>query len=165
MARVNSITRGTQLAVYHTSVRVGSLFEIYYGFSDYGKTGVDYAPKINRLPSCMKGKLYDTILMGSTKKTEEEIKSIQRRFEKNPAWLSDRYNVFYHNCHQFSYWFCYSLLGDNAMKNFPSYVFQCEHLGAKLYQGFFKIFINNSDPPTFLGKCPESNEKKCFSIK
>ena len=161
LSKTNKLLRNTKFTIYHTSVRIGNSFEIYYGFSEYGKTGIDYSFKLDTLPSCMSGTLYSTILMGSTSKSCHEIKAIAKRFEQNPAWLSDRYNVIYHNCHQFSYWFCSAILGSKNLQNYPSFVLEMEKLGSPIYDNLIQPVISKmKTPPFFFGKCPEALQRK-----
>ncbi|OHT13168.1 hypothetical protein TRFO_16841 [Tritrichomonas foetus] len=152
LSKTNSVARGTRPCIYHTSVVVGEEFEIYYGFYRYGVTGIDYAEKIDHLPSSMKGRLYKSYHLGNCRKSIQFCRQIIERFKANPAWLSDRYNFIYNNCHKFSFTLCESLLGRGNTFKYPTFVFDCEKIGHALYRGVISRFIDEDHPPACLGK-------------
>lgn len=158
LSKTNSLARDSLPCIYHTSVVVAEKIELYYGFLQYGVTGIDYANRLNQLPSSMKGKFYKTFPLGKTKKSYKYCKQIIERFKQDPAWLSDRYNVIYNNCHRFSFSLCEALLGRGNTFNYPMFVFDCEKIGHALYRGVISKFIDEDHPPTFLGKVRESVE-------
>ena len=154
LTSMNKITRNTNLAVYHTSVVLGEKLELYFGFKANGVTGIDTADEIDQLPKSMKGKFYKTYHVGTTKRSFDYCKVVIARFKKDPQWLSDRYNIVYNNCHNFAWALCEALLGSGNLHRFPKYVFDCDKLSAPLYEGFIRHFINEKNPPYFLGKQP-----------
>lgn len=152
LSKINSLSRESLPGIYHTSVVINEEIEIYYGFLKYGSTGIDYARTINSLPSSMKGRFFKTFPMGTTKKSFKFCKQIIEKFKADPAWLSDRYNFIYNNCHRFSFTICEALLGKGNLFNFPMFVFDCEKLGHVLYRGVISRFIDQENPPCCLGK-------------
>ena len=163
LTKVNGFLRAitskkTQLGVYHTSVVVGNEFEIYYGFYRNGVTGVDYASKIDKLPSSMKGTLYSSYILGNSQYSVEEIRKIARKISLRDEWLSDRYNVLQHNCHSFSLAFCEEILQPYQLRLFPGFVFNGESVGNVLYDNFLSIFVDKEHPPYFLNKQPFSEK-------
>ena len=152
LSKTNSIARNSRPCVYHTSVVVNEELEIYYGFLNYGVTGIDYAEKIDQLPSSMKGSFYKSFFLGYSRKSPKFCKEIIERFKKSEIWLSDRYNFIYHNCHKFSYTLAEALIGLGNMFNYPTFVFDCERIGDILYRGIISRFIDTENPPIYLGK-------------
>ena len=160
LSRINSIFRKSKFGIYHTSVVVGEVFEIYYGFYKFGCSGVDYASKIDNLPSIMKGSLYSTYFLGKSRYTIDEIKRIARQFSLREEWLSNRYNILNHNCHSFSFAFCREILDPQCLRSFPAFVFKSEKFGNVLYENFLKLFVDEKNPPYFLNRKPF--EEKAF---
>lgn len=152
----NAITRNTKLAVYHTSVVINERFEVYFGYKARGMCGIDTAETIDVLPPSMKGKFYQTYHVGTTKRSFDYCKLVIQRLKKDPQWSSDRYNIVYNNCHNFAWTLCEMLLGSGNLHKFPKYVFDCDQLSAKLYEGLVCHFINENHPPYFLGKQPKN---------
>lgn len=152
LSRINGIFRKSKLGIYHTSVVVGEEFEIYYGYYKYGCTGVDYARKINHLPSSMSGSLYSTYFIGKSVYTIDKLKRIAKQFSLREEWLSNRYNVLNHNCNSFSLAFCKEVLRLKCLRRFPVFVFKSEKFGNTLYNSFLKLFVDENNPPYFLNK-------------
>ena len=152
----NAITRNTKLAVYHTSVVIDERIEIYFGYKAPGLTGIDTVQKIDTLPQSMKGKFYQTYHVGTTKRSLNYCRLVIDRLKKNPQWLSERYNIVYNNCHNFAWTLCEALLGSGNLHRFPKFVFDCDQLSAKVYEKLVRHFINEADPPYFLGKQPRN---------
>lgn len=151
LTRANSIMRKTNTAVYHTSVVIDNKIEVYFGFKRNGVTGIDFADKVDILPNSMKGTLYQTIYMGESKHNFKKCKKVVEKFLDSDDWLSDTYNMLYHNCHIFAQVLCDELMGKGNTYNFPNYVYQSQKIGQKLYSSFFSMFVNQKNPPFFLG--------------
>lgn len=163
LTKANGILRAitskkTQFGVYHTSVVVGNQFEVYYGFYRNGVTGVDYASTIDKLPSSMKGNLYSSYVLGNSKYSVDEIRTLARKMSLRSEWLSDRYNILQHNCHSFSLAFCKEILQPHQLRLYPGFVFNGENVGNALYDSFISIFVDKEHPPYFLNKQPFSQK-------
>jgi hypothetical protein len=152
LLRSNRVLRRTKMSIYHTSVVFDEKFEIYYGFRLQGVTGIDYASNIDELPKSMSGSLYKSFPLGRTKRSLEYCQDIIKEFTNDARWLSERYNAIYNNCHTFAYLLCEGCLGEGNMHRFPMFIFECDRVSNAIYQAVLRHFIDENNPPYFLGK-------------
>jgi hypothetical protein len=119
---LNRVLRCIHFGIYHTSVVIDERREYYYGFYRFGLTGIDTALEVNHLPPVMNGILYASFEMGDSYYTYEQCEQIVQRFRAADRWLSDHYNIIWHNCNTFSYELCADLLGAGNLGAFPLWV-------------------------------------------
>jgi hypothetical protein len=133
LTSLNRILRCIRVGVYHTSVVINEEHEFYYGFADFGRTGVDSPERLNRLPAVMNGTFYTTVEMGSSSLPARECEQIARTMARSEPWLSDHYNVIYYNCNRFSLELCKALLGVNNVGSFPAWVTRFEYIAKYVF--------------------------------
>jgi hypothetical protein len=152
LLKANNLTRRTKICVYHTTVVIDERFEVYYGFRQFGLTGIDYAVTIDEIAPSMTGTFYTTFPLGRTKRSLAYCKSVIKDFCADARWLSERYNAIYNNCHTFAYLLCEACLGEGNLHEFPMFVFQSDEVSEKVYKGILRHFIDVDNPPYFLGR-------------
>jgi hypothetical protein len=133
LTALNKILRCFHIGVYHTSVVIGEQLEYYYGFAASGHTGIDSPDHIDVLPSIMAGSFYTTIPLGMSKYTLEDCQEIAVAFKRSERWLSDYYNVLFHNCNHFSYELCQALIDQKNLTGFPHWSQRGVSIAAALY--------------------------------
>ena len=138
---LNKVLSFAKIGVYHTSVVIGNKYEYYYGFAREGITGIDEPEVLHCLPSSMAGTFHSHYIMGECQLSIKECKDIVRQFKRSPIWMSEEYQVLYHNCNHFSYELCEVLLGVNNMSNYPSWVTRGEIIGRIIYSVSLSHFL------------------------
>lgn len=130
---LNKVVRCIKTGVYHTAINVDNREEWYFGFAGLGITGIDSPERLNQLPSCMSGTLYQSIEVGVSEFDYDTCAEIVRKWKKREEWLSDHYNVLFYNCNTFTRELCTVLLGKDGMGKFPSWVFRGVYLGGFVF--------------------------------
>ncbi|EAX89427.1 hypothetical protein TVAG_211780 [Trichomonas vaginalis G3] len=138
---LNKVFACCKIGVFHTSLVIDNKIEYYYGFSMYGCTGIDSPEKVNHLPSVMNGSFNSSYEIGETSLTRMECREICRQLKQSPEWLSDFYNILYHNCNHFTLELCKLLVGENNMQNYPYWVVRGERIGRFLYSISLSHFL------------------------
>lgn len=135
LTKLNSILSFAKIGVYHTSVLIDDMYEYYYGFADFGYTGIDSPEVVNELPSVMRGTFHSRHEMGMSVFTRRECRYLIGILRKSKYWLSDNYNILFHNCNKFSLFVCKLLLGERNLLGYPYWV----ERGAAVARFMYKI--------------------------
>ncbi|KAH0791496.1 deSI-like protein [Histomonas meleagridis] len=147
LTKLNKLFRFAKLGVYHTAVVIDNLYEYYFGFKAYSYTGIDIPEIVGSLPSSMTGEFYTKVEMGESKYTAEECEEIINIFTSSSRWLSDHYNILYHNCNDFSYELCSVLLEKEQIKKFPFWVKRGMYLGRFIFSTSISYILGLSSHP------------------
>ena len=102
LTELNSVFRCCKIGVYHTSIVIDNKDEYYFGFAQYGYTGIDSPEKIDHIPSSMIGTLYTQVELGKSLFNYQDCCNIIQQFFESEEWLSDAYNMLFHNCNDFT---------------------------------------------------------------
>ena len=138
---LNKILRCAKIGVYHTSICINEEEEYYFGFKEVGFSGIDSPQTINQLPSSMTGDFFCSIEMGNSYYSFSECQQIVRTFFDSPRWLSEHYNMLYHNCNTFTYELVSALMPQEKVNKFyPFWVRRFERIG-KLFFSTSMIYI------------------------
>lgn len=141
---LNKLFSCCKVGVYHTSLVIDERFEYYYGFSDWGYTGIDTPEKVNCLPSVMSGSFHSSYELGESSLSLHDCREIARSFKKSKLWLSDHYNFLYHNCNTFTLELAKILMGTDYVNNYPYWVTRGENIAKILYSislSHFFVFL------------------------
>lgn len=156
----NKVLRFCHTGIYHTSVNINEKSEYYFGFSQFGYTGIDSPQKLNKLPSSMTGSFYSSVEMGYSPYTSEQCDIIIQSFKDDVRWLSDHYNFLFHNCNTFTFELCCELLGSKNMQNYPKWLPRGELVGRFLYRTSVAYVLEaTSAIIPFLGHIPYSENE------
>jgi hypothetical protein len=157
---LNRILRCIHFGIYHTSVVIDERSEYYYGFYQFGQTGIDAANVINELPKVMNGIFYESFEMGDSHSSYEECDAIVQQFRNADRWLSERYNIIWHNCNNFTFELCEALLGAGNARNFPQWVHRFEYAAKYIVSiSLSHIIYFNNYTLAVIGRPPEKREE------
>lgn len=123
LTSLNSIFRCCKVGVYHTSIVIDNRNEYYYGFAAAGYTGIDSPDEIDRIPASMTGTLYKQVELGTSQLEYSECQTKIQQLIESPLWLSESYNMLYHNCNDFTLEVSQILFGEeHVQKHYPFWV-------------------------------------------
>jgi hypothetical protein len=101
--------------------------------------------------------------MGDSPYPFERCQGIVQEFTESDRWLSDRYNLLYHNCNNFSFELCQALLGEAHVGGYPEWVRNFEKVAVAIFSLSLApiVYLNNFSLSAF-GRPPEPivREKK-----
>ena len=131
---LNKVFACCKVGVYHTSVVIGEKYEFYYGFAQWGYTGVDSPEKLNHLPSSMTGSFHSSYIVGQSELSLEDCHAAAIQIKSSKEWMSDSYHLLMHNCNDFTRVLCTILLGEEKVKqNYPFWVSRGINIGKFMY--------------------------------
>lgn len=157
--------RWSGVGIYHTSLVIDDRLESYYGFAQYGVTGIDTPERIDHLPSSMgTSKYYKTIELGESPRDYESCHEIYMQFRQNEEWLSDHYNFVLHNCNDYTTTLAKALLCVDQIPQYPKWVRRIEKMARFIYGvsldhllGFMKKFPPLGQPYSQPKRVSEQN--------
>jgi hypothetical protein len=133
LTALNRLLRCARIGVYHTSVVIAEQQEYYYGFAAKGYTGIDCPSKLDHLPNIMTGSFLMTIPMGESPYDIRKCGEIMRALLKSKRWMSEYYHILFHNCNNFTFELCETLLGKDNVGDFPHWVQRGVNIASVIY--------------------------------
>ena len=131
---LNVVLRCARIGVYHSSIVINDSAEYYYGYAMPGCTGIDSPEIIDELPSIMNGRRYATVDMGESNLDPLECQRIVNNFKLSERYMSEHYNLLFHNCNTFTYEMRLALLGKKQTnKKYPHWIRRGQGIAAFVF--------------------------------